>query len=479
MEVSYRTDRNILYIAIEGRVDASNAALAEEKIFEIKGANPDKHTVIDADKLELFNSALNAANAAKTSRSQTEINNAVAGLNAALNAVKDIDNSALVDAIEAAKALDEFDYTEADWADILAAIETAEGFLTSRNQTAVNNATTALTELVEGKTPLDRSELETAIADIDGAPNNGYSDETWAALQTAIANAKQVLAASRDQAVINAATSALNAAVAALAAPDYTDLEAAIEIVEALNETDYTEEDWADILAAIETAKGYLTSNSQEAIDAAITALEAAVNAKTPIDRSALQSAIDAAKALTETDYTAETWADLVAAIADAEAKLASRVQADIDEAVAALNAVVSALEEVAPEEPKEDDDALDFTALNASIAAAEALKEDDYTATSWAAMRAALVNAKKALSSANSQEDIDAAKKALDDAVAALKADSGDDNRDDTPDDKPDDEDDDDGKKEKKGCGSAIAASAVVLTTVLALGLGFKKKED
>ena len=57
MEVTYRIDRNILYIAVEGRVDASNAALAEEKIFAIKGENPGNHTVIDADKLEYISSA--------------------------------------------------------------------------------------------------------------------------------------------------------------------------------------------------------------------------------------------------------------------------------------------------------------------------------------------------------------------------------------------------------------------------------------
>ncbi len=57
MNVTYRTDKNILYIAIEGRIDASNAAEAEEKIFNVKNDNPDKHTVIDADKLEYVSSA--------------------------------------------------------------------------------------------------------------------------------------------------------------------------------------------------------------------------------------------------------------------------------------------------------------------------------------------------------------------------------------------------------------------------------------
>ena len=57
MNVTYRIDRDILYIAVEGRVDASNAAEAEAKIFEIKKANSDKHVVIDADHLDYISSA--------------------------------------------------------------------------------------------------------------------------------------------------------------------------------------------------------------------------------------------------------------------------------------------------------------------------------------------------------------------------------------------------------------------------------------
>jgi uncharacterized protein (TIGR02172 family) len=57
MVVTYRIDKDILYIAIEGRIDASNAAEAEEKIFSIKHDNPGKHTVVDADNLEYISSA--------------------------------------------------------------------------------------------------------------------------------------------------------------------------------------------------------------------------------------------------------------------------------------------------------------------------------------------------------------------------------------------------------------------------------------
>lgn len=57
MNITYRLDNNIIYIAIEGRIDASNAAIAEEKIFSIKNDNTDKYLVIDADKLEYISSA--------------------------------------------------------------------------------------------------------------------------------------------------------------------------------------------------------------------------------------------------------------------------------------------------------------------------------------------------------------------------------------------------------------------------------------
>ena len=57
MDITYRLDKDILYIAVEGRIDATNAAEAEEKIFSIKQQYADKHTVLDADKLEYISSA--------------------------------------------------------------------------------------------------------------------------------------------------------------------------------------------------------------------------------------------------------------------------------------------------------------------------------------------------------------------------------------------------------------------------------------
>lgn len=57
MQISYRIDKDILYVNIDGRVDASNSQDAENQIVEIKNNNADKHLVIDADKLEYISSA--------------------------------------------------------------------------------------------------------------------------------------------------------------------------------------------------------------------------------------------------------------------------------------------------------------------------------------------------------------------------------------------------------------------------------------
>ena len=57
MNITYRIDKDIMYIAIEGRVDASNSAMVEQELLKIKSANMGKHTVIDADNLQYISSA--------------------------------------------------------------------------------------------------------------------------------------------------------------------------------------------------------------------------------------------------------------------------------------------------------------------------------------------------------------------------------------------------------------------------------------
>ena len=56
-KIEFRTDKDILYISLEGRIDASNAVDVEKEINEIRSANTGMHTVLDADTLEYISSA--------------------------------------------------------------------------------------------------------------------------------------------------------------------------------------------------------------------------------------------------------------------------------------------------------------------------------------------------------------------------------------------------------------------------------------
>ena len=56
-KIEFRTDKDILYINLEGRIDASNATEVENGINEIRKANQGMHTVLDADTLEYISSA--------------------------------------------------------------------------------------------------------------------------------------------------------------------------------------------------------------------------------------------------------------------------------------------------------------------------------------------------------------------------------------------------------------------------------------
>ena len=92
------------------------------------------------------------------------------------------------------------------------------------------------------------------------------------------------------------------------------------------------------------------TSFLMPAEDVVITAeFEVDSGTEPTVDKTKLQAAVDEASALKEADYTAETWTVFAAALADAQAILANdqATQAQVDNALTALNAAVEQLEKV------------------------------------------------------------------------------------------------------------------------------------
>ena len=128
---------------------------------------------------------------------------------------------------------------------------------------------------------------------------------------------------------------------------DTTALQAAINEAKKLNESEYPAERWATFAAALEAAEKALTSDSQDDVNNAATALkeaQAKLQAQVKVDTAALQAAIDEAKTLKEADYTANSWKTFVEALAAAEKATAATDQTTVDEALKNLTDAQKAL---------------------------------------------------------------------------------------------------------------------------------------
>lgn len=164
-------------------------------------------------------------------------------------------------------------------------------------------------------------------------------------------------------------------------------------------------------------AKSSATYSSKAIKSALVSEINDAPSATVEVNTSNLEAAIAKAEGLTETDYTAESWAKLQTALTAAKTALAAKEsQNAVDTAAGNLTAAIDALEKK-PEEVK-----VDTEKLEAAIAKADALKEADYTADSWKAMQTALTEAKTALGAKESQDKVDAAETKLTAAIGALE---------------------------------------------------------
>ena len=128
---------------------------------------------------------------------------------------------------------------------------------------------------------------------------------------------------------------------------DTTALQTAIDEAKTLKEADYTAESWAKFATALEAAEKALTSDSQDDVNNATTALKEAqanLQAQVKVDTAALQAAIDEAKTLKEADYTANSWKTFVEALAAAEKATVATDQTTADEALKNLTDAQKAL---------------------------------------------------------------------------------------------------------------------------------------
>lgn len=219
---------------------------------------------------------------------------------------------------------------------------------------------------------------------------------------------------------------------------DKADLTDLVEDAKALVQADYTEESWAEFAKQLAAAEKVLADENATLYDVALatanlqTAIKGLKKAEIVVaDKSALQSQVNEAKKLDEKAYTAESWAAFKTALAAAQQVLDNpkASQAEVDDALDALQTAIVGLKETGgdPGPKPEEPEMVDKSALNAAIAKAEAIDLSGYTNSSAKAVRAALERAKAVAADENAtQEQVDAALKALQTALDQLEKQSG-----------------------------------------------------
>ncbi|WP_339315921.1 glycoside hydrolase family 97 N-terminal domain-containing protein [Paenibacillus sp. FSL R10-2734] len=173
---------------------------------------------------------------------------------------------------------------------------------------------------------VDKTALNDAIASVEALEEADYTADSWAALVTQLNAGKDVAAKENvTQQEVAEATAAIKAAVEALVAVDpevvdKTALNDAIASVEALKEADYTADSWAVLVNQLNAGKDVAAKENvtQQEVAEATAAIKAAVEALVAVDpevvdKTALNDAIASVEALKEADYTADSWAVLVA----------------------------------------------------------------------------------------------------------------------------------------------------------------------
>ena len=315
-------------------------------------------------------------------------------LDAINNLSRVIDRDALQELVNQANAIDQDDYTDSSADDLQDTIDDAQAVLDDPNATddEIRDAYEALQDAINNLVP-DKTELENAINegnDVIGGDTDAYTPASVQALEDAIAAGEDVYA--DPDATVQEIKDATDAIIDAL-----NDLlEEAVDNAENTNTTGMTSESVQDLQDAIDDANTVLGNPdaTAEEIADAIQAIEDAISNLVP-DKTALQNAIDTANALDEDDYTASTWDDLEDAVT-AGTTVLNNPNATVDEITQATQDILDAINGLVP----------DKTALQNAIDTANALDEDDYTASSWQAVEDAVTDGTTVLNDPNATVD-------------------------------------------------------------------------
>ena len=244
-----------------------------------------------------------------------------------------------------------------------------------------------------------------------------YSAASYNALKPILEAAQNVYASdSVKQPEVDNETAKLKAAIDALNV-DKTDLNNTIADAKSKTKEHYSDTSWANLQSVLAEAEK-VTNNptaKQSEVDHINEKLKAAI-AGLNTDKTDLEKQLADANSKTASDFSPETWSALEEAKKAAQEveDNATATQAQIDEAAKKLKEAIATLN-------------VDKTKLQEQIAIAETKQEADYSPKTWNDFKNAEIKAKEINNQTTplpKQSEIDAATKALQDAIKALAVD-------------------------------------------------------
>ena len=264
---------------------------------------------------------------------------------------------------------------------------------------------------------VDKTALKTQIDKALALVATDYSATSYNALKSVLEAAKDVYASdSVKQPKVDSETAKLKATIDALTV-DKTELNKTITDAKSKTKEHYSDASWKNLQSVLDEAEK-VTNNStakQSEVNHINEQLKAAV-AGLKTDKTELEKQLSDANSKTASDFSPETWSALEAAKNSAQAveDNATATQAQIDEAAKKLKAAIDALN-------------VDKTKLQEQISIANTKQEADYSPKTWNDFKNAEIKAKEINNQTTplpKQSEIDAATKALQDAIKALAVD-------------------------------------------------------
>ena len=398
--------------------------------------NKDSYT---KDSYEVFETALNAAKAVleKEESTQEEVNNAkIALLDAQNKLVKKADITTLKEAIAKAAEIKEEEVTPSSWERVQAAKAAAEKVVadfekdeTSVTQSQIDAAAKALQDALDSvQKRADFTALQEAVDRISKLQLDGYTEESVKVLKDALKEAEAVLEEQEaTQNTVDEMLTKLLAAEEALTKEETiekADLEDLINYAKAQQSKEeykylvpVVKERFEKALAEAETIYGKADATQEEVNVAYDKLLQMVHYLDFTGNSESLKVLVDAAKGLNEKLYTEKSWAVFEDALTKAEAVLAdtNALQEEIDAAREALQKAMDQLVKVPVDKSKLQ------TLVEKSKKYEDKLKE--YTPETGEIFKGALDYAREILANKDAtQEEVDAAYNALQNAIFGLR---------------------------------------------------------